>query len=580
MRKSGLWTVITLAALGLACASSTTPTTPTTERPAIRETVTPIGDAPAEAAEQPIPQFAPQPPVAAAPEPRPEPEPVEDPSETLAVALEVYELAETYWMEGRFEKAFGSLDQAYELMIAVDTEGDALVAQGKEDLRRLISRKIVEIYASQRNVVGDFQSSIPLDINSYVEREIASFQGTERAVFLGGFERSGAYREMVVERLREAGMPEQLAWLPMVESWFKVRAMSTARALGMWQFISSTGYRYGLKRTSWIDQRMDPERATDAALAYLSDLHALFGDWLTAIAAYNCGETRVQRLLRRQSAGYFDQFWDLYEQLPRETRRYVPRFIATVLILENPAKYGFTDLPRPLPRVATREIDISRSIRLVDLDKQLQLADGTLAGLNPELRHKTTPDAAYKLVVPAEHAPAAVSRIAALPKATLPAQGTSIHQVRSGETLSTIARRYGTSTQTLMRLNGLSNPNRIRKGQQLRVTGTASAVQTSGSAPSTYTVRRGDSLWNIARRFGTTVDRIKTDNGLRSNTLRPGQRLSILQGSSRSTYVVQRGDTLGRIAANNRVSVSSLAAANGLSLRSTIYPGTRLVIPR
>ena len=130
----------------------------------------------------------------------------------------------------------------------------------------------------------------------------------------------------------------------MVESWFKVRALSRASALGMWQFISSTGLRYGLKRDAWVDERLDPEKSTDAAIGYLTDLHALFGDWPKALAAYNCGESRVLRLSRRSSE-YVD-FWDLYGGLPRETRRYVPRLFAALQIIENPQKYGVT-LPDP-----------------------------------------------------------------------------------------------------------------------------------------------------------------------------------------------------------------------------------------
>jgi membrane-bound lytic murein transglycosylase D len=179
--------------------------------------------------------------------------------------------------------------------------------------------------------------------------------------------------------------------------------------------------------------------------------------------------------------------------------------------------------------------------------------------------------------VPVDRVQAVVATLAELPAAGPLTAEISIHQVRRGETLSTIAQRYGTSVQTLLRLNDLANPHRISPGQHLRVDGQAAVP---AAVPTSYTVRRGDSLWNIARRFGTTVDRIRHDNGLRGDTLRPGQRLTLHQGSSSRTYIVRRGDTLGGIAGANRISVTRLAEANGLNLRSTIHPGERLVIPQ
>ncbi|MEJ2086598.1 MAG: lytic transglycosylase domain-containing protein, partial [Acidobacteriota bacterium] len=237
-----------------------------------------------------------------------------------------------------------ALDRSYQLMADVPPNGDALVAQEKEDLRRLISRRIVEVYASRQTTVGDMSLEIPRVMNEYVEREIKSFQGPERDFFVESYQRSGFYRPMIIRELREAGLPEEISWLPLVESGFKSRAMSRARALGLWQFISSTGYRYGLERDWWIDERLDPEKATLGAIGYLTDLHNLFGDWLTAMAAYNCGEHNVLRRINSQRVSYFDQFWDIYTRLPRETRRYVPRFLAVVIIMDDPDVYGF-DLP-------------------------------------------------------------------------------------------------------------------------------------------------------------------------------------------------------------------------------------------
>lgn len=503
--------------------------------------------------------------------------------DALAASLEAYESAEVFWQEGSDDDAFAALDRSYELMSSVETNGDPMVLQEKEDLRRLISRRVVEIYAARHTTVGQVERSIPLDINAYVEREIKSFQTAERVSFLEAYARSGRYRPFILEQLGERGMPERLSWLPVVESWFKVRAFSSARALGMWQFIASTGYRFGLQRSSWHDERMDPEKATGAATAYLSELHDLFGDWLTALAAYNCGESRVLRVIQAQRVSYFDRFWDLYELLPQETRRFVPRFLATVAIVEDPAQYGFNDLPELLPRLDYDVVETSQPLRLTDLEKAAGLESGSLVALNPELRLGGTPDTAYSLKVPVGHGQTLLAAVDEVPRFSAPVVATSVHRVRPGETLSGIADRYRTSVASLMRLNGLSNPNRLWPGQNLKVSGAGASSPLAPGESVTYTVRSGDSLWGIAKRHGTTVDAIRADNGLRSNTLHPGQRLTLRGrggGASGGSYVVRSGDTLGGIADRNRVSLSRLAAANGISVRSTIYPGQRLVIPQ
>ncbi len=228
-----------------------------------------------------------------------------DHDQTVALlqdSLEAYESADIFWKQGNFEDAFAALDRAYELMAAAPLNGDPLITQEKEDLRHLISRRVIEIYASRQTAVGDVAKSIPMVLNEYVEREIKSFQGPERDFFLESYVRSGLYRPMILQELEKVGLPEQISWLPLVESGFKVRALSRARALGLWQFISSTGYRYGLERSWWIDERMDPEKATIGAIGYLTDLHNLFGDWLTALAGYNCGEGNVLRGIRQPTA--------------------------------------------------------------------------------------------------------------------------------------------------------------------------------------------------------------------------------------------------------------------------------------
>lgn len=516
-------------------------------------------------------------------------EPEEPPVDHAAVlddALEAFESSEHFWQEGNFEDAFAALDRAYELMASVPTNGDPYVAQQKEDLRHVISRRVVEIYASRQAVVGDVNGSIPQVINEEVEREIQSFQGREREFFLESYRRSGLWRPMMLDELRKAGLPEQLSWLPLVESGFKTRALSRARALGLWQFIASTGYRYGLERNGWVDERMDPVEATRAAIAYLTDLHHLFGDWLTALAAYNCGEGTVLRQIKNQRVGYFDQFWDIYQRLPRETRRYVPRFLATLTILDDPARYGF-DLPEPLPPVEVESLEVSRPMELAALDRTLGLEAGTLAALNPALRWKATPEEPYALRIPAGQARALQAGLQELPDWVPPAARTVTHRVRRGETLSQVASRYGASVGAIMEVNRLRSAHRIYPGQRLQIPtgGSAPRRALSPGAEVTHRVRSGDSLWRLAQRYGTTVDRIRRDNGLSGNLLRPGQRLRI-RGSGTSSggggggsYTVRRGDTLGIIAQRHGVSLRRLLSVNRLSARSTIYPGQRLQIP-
>jgi membrane-bound lytic murein transglycosylase D len=485
-----------------------------------------------------------------------------DPGTLLHEAMENYAAAGVSWDRGAVDEAIAALDEAYDRMLGITVEpspdGDAVLSQEKENLRRLISRRIVEIYASRETSVGDTGASIPRDMNPDVEREIASFQGREREFFLEAYRRSGLYRPMIIAQLQEAGLPEQLSWLPLVESGFKERALSRARALGLWQFIASTGYRYGLDRSSWIDERMDPEKSTKAAVAYLTALHDLFGDWLTAFAAYNCGEHGVLRQINNQKVSYLDQFWDLYSRLPRETRRYVPRFLATLAIIEDPQRYGFV-LPEPLPPIEYETLEIARPTQLESLERALSLEPGALTRMNPELRRNATPQELYLLKIPPGSGPALAAALETLPSWDPPKVAaaeieSSSHRVRSGDTLSGIAARYRSSVSAIMSANNLRS-DRLSLGQRLRIPGRSSgsrkpagggapapaapAAPGAGGSPEAeaaggataiavrHQVRSGDSLWQLASRYGTTVERIRRDNGLRGNALLPGQILLI-----------------------------------------------------
>jgi len=512
-----------------------------------------------------------------------------NPSSLLEEALDAYQDALRAWEKGDFETALAALDEAYSLILRLNLPQDSPLIQEKNDLRLLIAQRIQEIYASRLITVGDNNQTIPLVENKFVTAEIKNFQTKERKYFEEGYRRSGLYQEMIVQELKKSGLPEQLSWIPLIESWFKVRALSRARALGLWQFISSTGYRFGLKRDRWIDERMDPLKSTRAAIQYLKELHSFFGDWTTAIAAYNCGEFKVQKTIRSQRLKYLDNFWDLYVMLPLETARFVPRFMAVLLIINNPEKYGF-NLPQPYPPLKYETVTINRAVKLSSLSTSLGLNSNELAALNPELRHDATPDYEYALKVPLGYSQQTMASINSIPRWIPPEASYVIHYVRRGETLSGIAKRYRTSASAIARLNHLRRLHLIRAGQRLKIP-TRGTYYSSRPAPQliadgeklVYIVRRGDSLYLIANTFNTTVQAIKKENNLKSNLLRVGQKLIIHSGKPKGAtlYTVKSGDTPFEIATKFGMSLNYLLSLNGLSPRSKIYPGQKLwVVPR
>ncbi len=462
-----------------------------------------------------------------------------------AQAEEVYALiqeAQTALEKGELDRALNLLDQAYSVLLRIEAPPDSDLYQEKNDLRIMLVQKIQQVYAFRLPAPISNHKTIPLVENSWVEREIKSFQTVEKKFFEEAYRRAGLYRPMILEELKKAGLPEELSWLPLIESGYKPRALSRARALGLWQFIASTGYRYGLKRDKFIDERMDPVKSTRAAIRYLQELHDFFGDWSTAIAAYNCGEIRVQNVIRAQKIDYLDNFWDLFANLPYETARYVPRFIATLLIIENPEKYGFS-LPQPEPALAYETVIIQKPTRLSQLASRLGLNQDLLVQLNPELRHDSTPNYEYELRVPPGYAEQTAACLAELPSWIPPEAVFGWHTVRPGETLGLIARRYRTTVQAIVRLNNLKSARLIYPGQRLKIPGRAQgltpAEDDGGTAPGgsnqapaendglTYVVKAGDTLYQLARNFGLSVDKIKKDNNLSSDVLVPGQKLVI-----------------------------------------------------
>jgi membrane-bound lytic murein transglycosylase D len=508
------------------------------------------------------------------------------PAVILEEALNSYQEAQGAWERGDFNTALVTLDETYGLILKVKLPPDSPLNQEKNDLRLLVAQRIQEIYATRLVAAGDNHKTIPLVENKFVNDEIQSFQTKERRYFEEAYKQSGLYRPMIVDELKKAGLPEELSWLPMIESWFRVRALSRARALGLWQFISSTGYRFGLKRDRWIDERMDPLKSTQAAIKYLSELHDLFGDWTTALAAYNCGEIRVENVIRTQHIDYLDNFWDLYLQLPIETARFVPRFIAAVIIINNPEKYGF-NFPTPDPPLHFETATIDHPFKLSSLSAALGLDPSALASLNPELRYDATPEYEYSLKVPVGCGAKIAEMVASLPR-WIPPEATSIvHYVRSGETLGIIAKRYGTSIAAIARANGMRSVHYIWPGQRLKIPSSGRRV-TAAYEPKdyppgqkiNYIVKNGDSLYQLANAYKTTVEKIKAENNLSDDTLAIGQKLAISCGmlGGAIVYKVMEGDTLLSIAKKFRMDLTAFLSLNNLSQDSKIYPGQEVKV--
>ena len=277
--------------------------------------------------------------------------------------------------------------------------------------------------------------------------------------------RSGKYITMIAQVLHEEGVPEELAYLALIESGFVIHSSSSSGAVGLWQFVPSTARRYGLKIDSWVDERRDPLKSTRAAAAYLKDLHNYFGRWYLAIAAYNAGQGAIEKALQVSGA---KDFWTLSTKakLREETRNFVPKFVAASLIANDPQKYGFVDLAYE-PPMDYEEMEIQGSLRLVSLAEMAGTDPETIRALNPELLQSRTPseDSGFRVKLPAGHA--AIFAQSYQERETKQPPFLT-HEVKKGDTLFAIARRYGQHVRSLMELNGLTNPT-LRVGQLLKV---------------------------------------------------------------------------------------------------------------
>lgn len=439
------------------------------------------------------------------------------------------------------------------------------------------------------------ETTVPMPINERVKSSMVFLLTDPDRHINHWLNRAETYFPMIETILEEEGVPDEIKYLAMVESGLNPRARSWARAVGMWQFIRGTGRAYDLESNGWVDDRMNPEKATRAAARHLRDLYNRFGDWHLAMAGYNYSPGKLARHIRRQEnkLGRKATYWDVYHLLPRETRNYVPMFIATSLIASNPDAYNL-EASEPGQPFEFDYVPVQGMFSLGDIAEMAGTDQETLKALNPELRGSTLPPSVgpYHIRLPLGSYDYFALNYKALPVNRKTA--ISQHVVRRGETLGQIARRYGISVSSLMRKNGLhsttirvgahlvvpvasytshhdiaeAQPLRVRYGlRSIRVIEPAGietldrtqliaeaqqnaleleekkkarekpAASTDTAAPPNatpvyYRVKRGDTLIEIARKYRVQVSQLRKWNNIRSNLIRAGQRLTIYASTS------------------------------------------------
>ncbi len=413
----------------------------------------------------------------------------------------------------------------------VPFDADTFRAELEDVYTQILSRSTVDPEALPPDAaVVDVEAAASIDIPEHrtINSAVRLFSVDMKDSIQTSLLRSARYRKLIDKALADQKLPKGLAYLPVIESAYMPTLTSRAGAHGIWQFMPATAREYGLRVDWWVDERADPEHSTRAAATYLRDLHRMFDDWSLALAAYNCGPGRIRRTLDKAGAS---TFWELLDAglLPKETRGYVPTFFATLLIASDPDAYGFR-LGEIIEHDEQR-VDVAGPVSLAYIAEAIGVEEERLVEMNPALRRGVVPPGRASVRVPSKSAETLLARADTLRDDDAYVKFCSF-RVRKGDTVQRLARAIGTKAETILAMNNLGEEDRLRTGQALylpvRARELGPLLAHSDNSEIFYAVRKGDTLYSIAKKNGLTVAELRDLNDLpKKATLKKGQKLRV-----------------------------------------------------